>query len=678
MELNKDITIIGETNFRNQNRKFGIKTADRSRHVYVVGKTGTGKTTLLENMAIQDIQRGHGLAVVDPHGEFAEKMLDFVPSNRVNDVIYFNPADLDYPIAFNAIEKVVPEYRHLIASGLMGVFKKIWPDVWSARMEYILHNSVLALLEYPGTTLLGINRMLADKDYRKKVVDRLADPAVKSFWVNEFAKYPERFREEAVAPIQNKVGQFISSPLIRNIIGQTKSSLDFQNIMNNQKILIVNLSKGKIGEDASKLLGALCITKLQLAAMARVNIPEAERKDFYLYVDEFQNFVTESFANILSEARKYHLDLILTHQYIDQLVTSESTVVKEAIFGNVGTMITFRVGAADAEFLEKEFEPEFMMNDLINLGFAQVYLKLMIDGMASRPFSANTLPPFPRAEKSHREKIIGVSRERYATKRSNVEQKIAKWSGVMAGEAAYKEKEGGKKAHVEVTQLYEDVCWNCGKKTQVKFIPDGKRPIYCSECLQKIRAASPPTGFVRQGFIGGAPAHRPVCRGFNEGGSLALPSETLREGRGEGWPSAQSVPGGGFVRTAAPETPQGQPFRRPDERQPFRRPDERQFRTEQRPRIERQPSRVPRRPERVNRPPLNTISDGELSIKGETKTISLDEATKNNSIRNVAHTSVPPGVSTGESKKPGVEVNLDELRKTLRGVLFGEGKEEKK
>ncbi len=647
MDLNNDITIIGETNFRNQNRKFGIKTADRSRHVYVVGKTGTGKTTLLENMAIQDIQKGHGLAVVDPHGEFAEKMLDFVPSNRVNDVIYFNPADLDYPIAFNAIEKVVPEYRHLIASGIMGVFKKIWPDVWSARMEYILHNSVLALLEYPGSTLLGINRILADKDYRKKVVDRLADPAVKSFWVNEFAKYPERFREEAVAPIQNKVGQFISSPLIRNIIGQTKSSLDFQNIMNNQKILIVNLSKGKIGEDASKLLGALCITKLQLAAMARVNLPEDERKDFYLYVDEFQNFVTESFANILSEARKYHLDLILTHQYIEQLVTSESTVVKDAIFGNVGTMITFRVGAGDAEFLEKEFEPEFMMNDLINLGFAQVYLKLMIDGMASKPFSANTLPPFSKAEKSHREKIIGVSQERYATKRSNVEQKIAKWSGVMMGEAAYKEKEGDKKARVEVVQLYEDVCWQCGKKTQVKFIPDGKRPIYCPECLQKIRAASSPAG------------------------------------------------GGPVFRPPAPEGPQiRQAPRYPDERQPFRRPNERQPRMEQGPRIERPPSRPPRRPENVLRsasivPPANAVSDGELAIKSETKTISLDEATKNNlarhvsrsdtggSTRNVAYTPAPPSVSAGESKKANVEVDLGELRKTLRGVLFGEDKDEK-
>jgi CxxC-x17-CxxC domain-containing protein len=480
MDLSSEITIIGETNFRNQSRKFGIKPDDRRRHAYIIGKTGTGKTTLAENMAIQDIQRGKGVAVIDPHGEFAERMLDFVPSERVNDVIYFNPADLEYPIAFNAIEKVDPEYRHLVASGLMGVFKKIWPDVWSARMEYILHNSVLALLEYPGSTLLGINRMLADREYRGKVVEKITDPSVKSFWINEFAKYPDKFREEAVAPIQNKVGQFISSPLIRNIIGQTKSSINFREIMDDEKIFIVNLSKGRIGEDASRLLGALCITKLQLAAMSRVSIPESERKDFYLYVDEFQNFATESFANILSEARKYRLCLILAHQYIDQLVQGENTVVKDAVFGNVGTMITFRVGAADAEFLEPEFEPEFEKNDLINLGFGNIYIKLMIDGMSSRPFSANTLPPPTKTEKINTEKIIKVSRERYASKRILVEEKIAKWSGVIEAEKA--EKKTARGFEVE-ERIYDDICWECGRKTQVNFKPDGERPIFCKNCL---------------------------------------------------------------------------------------------------------------------------------------------------------------------------------------------------
>jgi len=476
-----EITIFAETNFRNQRTRFGIKKDDRRRHMYIVGKTGMGKTVLLENMAIQDIQNGHGVAIVDPHGEFAEKMLDFVPSHRINDVVYFNPADIDHPISFNVMEKVDPEYRHLVASGLMGVFKKIWFDMWSARMEYITYNTVLALLEYPGTTLLSVNRMLSDKDYRQKIVEKLNDPTVKAFWVNEFAKYPERFREEAVAPIQNKVGQFIATPLIRNIVGQVKSSIDMRKIIDEGKILIVNLSKGKIGEDASNLLGALVVTRLQLAAMSRVDVPEEERKDFYLYVDEFQNFATDAFATILSEARKYRLCLILTHQYIAQLDTmtdkGKSTRVRDAVFGNVGTIIVFRVGAADAEFLEKEFTPEFTIDDLVNLDKYHIYLKLMIDGAASRAFSAVTLPPFLKPEKSYRDKIIAVSRERYTTPREEIEQKLAKWS-----EAVKTEREEKKKK-------FEAICSVCGKKTTVVFQPDGVRPVYCPDCLAKIKEA---------------------------------------------------------------------------------------------------------------------------------------------------------------------------------------------
>ena len=523
--MDNDIIIFGETDFRNQKKKFGIKLDDRRRHVYIIGKTGTGKTTLAENMAIQDIQSDRGVGIVDPHGEFAEKMLDFVPANRINDVIYFNPADLDFPIAFNVLEKVSAEHRHLVASGLMGVFKKIWPDVWSPRMEYILNNSILALLEYPGSTLLGINKILADKHYREKVVDHLTDPSVKSFWENEFAKYPDRFREEAVAPIQNKVGQFISSTLIRNIIGQTKSTLNFREIMDGNKIFIMNLSKGKIGEDASRLLGALCITKLQLAAMSRVDIPEEERKDFFLYVDEFQNFATESFANILSEARKYHLALILLHQYIEQLVQGDNTTVKNAIFGNVGTLVTFRVGAGDAEFLEKEFEPEFMINDIVGLGFAQIYLKLMIDGFSSRPFSAITLPPVLRPGKNHREKIIKISRERYGgASRQEVEEKISRWSE-SAGEGSDYQKEsarkeiisgkkqfidstggGARQANLDTTSksarlasesaaskpIFIEKCAQCGKRVEVSFKPDGVRPIYCRDCLIMIRSQGGP------------------------------------------------------------------------------------------------------------------------------------------------------------------------------------------
>ncbi len=467
-----EITTFAKTNFRNKWTKFGIKTDDRRRHIYLIGKTGMGKTVMLENMAIQDIQNGNGVAVIDPHGEFADRMLDFIPKERVNDVIYFNPADQDHPIAFNAIEQVAPEFRHLVASGLMGVFKKIWPDVWSARMEYILHNSILALLECPNSTLLGINRILADKDYRNEVINKITDPTIKSFWTNEFAKYPDRFREEAVAPIQNKVGQFISAPLIRNIIGQTKSAFNIREIMDKRKILIVNLSKGKIGEDASHLLGALVVTKLQLAAMSRVDVPEEERKDFYLYVDEFQNFATEAFANILSEARKYHLCLILAHQYITQM----DETVRDAIFGNVGTIINFRIGAADAEFLEKEFLPEFNADDLVNLAKYNIYLKLMIDGVASRAFSADTLPPCPKPDKNNKEEIIKISREKYGTKRETIEKEIAKWSEAVIVAATEKDKP------------YEAVCSACGKKTRVSFKPDGVRPVYCSVCLEKARA----------------------------------------------------------------------------------------------------------------------------------------------------------------------------------------------
>lgn len=493
---------MATTNFRNEEKRFGIKSEDRRRHVYIIGKTGTGKSTLSENMAIQDIRNGHGLAVVDPHGEFAEDLLNYIPSERVNDVVYFNPSDLDWPIALNAIEKVAPQDREIVVSGLMGIFKKIWPDVWSARMEYILSNVLWALIEHPGTTLLGINRMLSDKKYRDKIVDGLKDPAIKAYWLNEFNNYPDKFREEAIVPIQNKVGQFISSPLIRNIIGQTKSLIDMRQIMDEGKILILNLSKGRIGEEASRLLGALFITKLQLAAMSRVDVPEDQRRDFYLYVDEFQNFATDSFANILSEARKYRLNLILAHQYVKQLINADgSSKVKDAIFGNVGTIVSFRIGADDAEFMEPEFTPEFMIEDFVNLPFAHIYIKLMIDGTTSRPFSATTLPLFPRPETSQMEKIIRVSRERYGKPRKEVEEKFAKWSGLIPenGEERKptpsnnksginfekswsKKQEQGRKPVATVS--FTDECWRCGARVELNFKPDRSRPIYCKECLK--------------------------------------------------------------------------------------------------------------------------------------------------------------------------------------------------
>ncbi len=420
------VTYFGETDARNRRVPFGIKAADRSRHTYIIGKTGMGKSTLLENMAIQDIQNGEGMAFIDPHGKTADLLLDYIPQERIKDVLYFAPFDLDHPISFNVMEDVGHERRHLVANGLMSAFKKIWVDAWSARMEYILNNVLLALLEYPDATLIGVNRMLVDKEYRKKVVENISDPSVKAFWTDEFAKYGDRYMQEAGAAIQNKIGQFISNPLVRNIIGQPKSSFDIRKMIDEKKILIINLSKGRVGEANANLLGSMLITKSYLAAMSRADASPGLLKKlphFYMYVDEFQSFANESFADILSEARKYKLSLTIAHQYIEQM----SDEVRAAVFGNVGTMIAFRVGAFDAEVLEKEFFPTFTKEDLVNLGFVQVYLKLMIDGVTSAPFSAITLPPIEKPLISFKEEIIAHSQNTFARPRSHVEDTIKKW-----------------------------------------------------------------------------------------------------------------------------------------------------------------------------------------------------------------------------------------------------------
>ena len=485
---NNKITFLARTNFRNQNVRFGIKPDDRRRHMYLIGKTGMGKTTAIENMIAQDIEAGHGVTLVDPHGDIADKLLDFIPQSRINDVVYFNPADIDFPIAFNVLEQVDARHRHLIASGLVGVFKKIWADSWGPRLEYVLRNAILALLEYPGSSLLGIMRLLVDKSYRKKVVNKITDPVVKSFWIDEYSKYPDRFQSEAIAPIQNKVGQFLSTFLIRNIVGQVKSKIDMRDIMDTNKILIMNLSKGRVGEDASALLGAIMITKIQLAAMSRVDIPEEERKDFYLYVDEFQNFATESFANILSEARKYRLNLIIAHQYIEQL----DETVQAAVFGNVGTMMVFRVGAADAEAMVKEFEPMLTEIDLVNLAKYDTYMKLMIDGVSSDPFSATTLPPLMKqGSESHREKIIKISRERYAEPKEEVEEKIIRWSKALPEDedAAAGAGSGYSAENKRERELkYEAVCSYCNKDFKLHFDPDPAKPIYCDDCHKKVKS----------------------------------------------------------------------------------------------------------------------------------------------------------------------------------------------
>lgn len=420
------VTYFAETDSRNKKVPFGIKAKDRTRHVYVIGKTGMGKSTLLENMAVQDIKNGEGMAFIDPHGKTAELLLEYIPEHRIKDVVYFAPFDVEHPISFNVLESVDPDKRHLVVAGLMSTFKKIWQDAWSARMEYILTNTLLALLEYPDATLLGVNRMLSDKDYRKKVVDNITDVSVKSFWVDEFAKYTERMAAEAVPAIQNKIGQFTANPLIRNMIGQSKSSFDIRNMMDNKKIMIINLSKGKIGESNANLLGGMLITKIYLGAMSRADVPDRVLKtlpNFYLFVDEFQNFANESFADILSEARKYKLNLTIAHQYIEQMEEE----VRSAVFGNVGTMIVFRVGAFDAEVLEKEFAPQFTMEDIVNLGFAQIYLKLMIDGVSSQPFSATTLGPIKPLENSFRDRVITMSQQQFSKTREEVEKNIVDW-----------------------------------------------------------------------------------------------------------------------------------------------------------------------------------------------------------------------------------------------------------
>ncbi len=426
LEKPDTITYFGQTDSRGKRIPFGIKAKDRSRHMYVIGKTGMGKSTLLENMAIQDIRNGHGMCFVDPHGKTADLLLDYVPEERIKDVLYFAPFDMDYPVSFNIMEDVGRDKRHLVVNGLMATFEKIWVDAWSARMAYILQNTLLALLEYPGATLLGVNRMLVDKEYRKLVVNNVTDPSVKSFWVDEFAKYTDRYTQEATPAIQNKVGQFTSNPLIRNIVGQPKSNFDLRRIMDEGKILIVNLSKGKVGEGNANLLGSMLITKIYLAAMSRADVTERDLQklpNFYLHVDEFQSFANKSFADILSEARKYKLNLTLAHQYVEQMEEE----VRSAVFGNVGTMVVFRVGAYDAELLEKEFAPSIMAEDLVNLGIYQVYLKLMINGVTSQPFSATTLPPIEHQAASYRDRIIEFSRSAYASPRVAVEEAITLW-----------------------------------------------------------------------------------------------------------------------------------------------------------------------------------------------------------------------------------------------------------
>lgn len=416
-----ELSPFGVTNYRQIREKFGIKRRDRARHMYVIGKSGSGKSRLLELLFKGDIEQGQGICVIDPHGDLIDNALTFVPEHRIKDVIYFNPIDEEFPISFNPIEKVEKTYRQQIATGLIEVFKKIFADQWTPRLEHVLRMSILALLDAPQASILSLLLLLTDRTYRQEVIKTIEDQVVKNFWTNEFAGWSEKFDAEAITPILNKIGQFVSNPIIRNVVGQEKNGIVLSEIMDSRKILLVKLPKGILGEENTMLLGAMLVTRIYQSALARAAIPEEQRVPFYMYVDEFQNFATDAFANILSEARKYKLSVTLANQYVSQL----STLIRTTVFGNVGSMISFRTGPEDATYLEKEFAPRFVASDITNLGVQEIYVKLSIDDQVRDPFSARTLnSEYPVT--NYVDQIIAYTREHYCSPRAAVEQQIGR------------------------------------------------------------------------------------------------------------------------------------------------------------------------------------------------------------------------------------------------------------
>ena len=410
-EQKKDINFFAKTDFKNKESIFGITTRDRGKHIYIMGKTGTGKSTLIANMAIDDIRKDRGIGIIDPHGDLCEIVVDFIPKRRLNDVVYLEPFDVARPFSLNVLEVREAHHKHLVASGIVSIFSKLYANSWGPRLEYVLRNVVLTLLEIPGSTLADVLPLLAHDKFRAKAIEKIQDPVIKDFWVKEFDIMPPKMKAEVVSPIQNKVGQFVTTKMIRNIIGHPTSSVSIEQIMDEGKILLLNLSQGKLGEDNASLLGAMIITQIQLAAMRRAFIKEEDRRPFFLYVDEFQNFATSSFLKILSEARKYKLSLTLANQYIDQLEEE----IQRAIFGNVGTLAAFVVGARDATVLSKEFAGLYSDNDLVSLGKHEIIVKLSIDFFTSSPFPAKTLP-LPSLKNDNREKIVRLSKEKYGRK----------------------------------------------------------------------------------------------------------------------------------------------------------------------------------------------------------------------------------------------------------------------
>lgn len=436
----REAVFFGRTNYiaglEEKRFIFGIKRKDRRRHMYIIGKSGVGKSKLLEMMIRQDIRYDYGLCLIDPHGDVIEEILKFIPEERVSDTVIIDPSDIDWPVSFNPLQNINPELKHQVAQGLIEVMEKQFGANWTPRLEHVFRFTVLALLDFPMATMRGMISMLTDRRYRQKVIAYISDEMVKRFWAIEFADWSEKFDTEAIIPLVNKLGQFLSNPYLRHIFGQRENKIDLAHIMNSQKILLINLSKGKLGEENSSFFGSIFITKIKQAGMARAAAAESERKDFYLYVDEFHNLVTTTFENLFSEARKYGLNMIVAHQYMGQLLPR----VHDTVLGNVGTIVVFRVGGEDGAKLESEMTPVFKAKDMINLGMQEFYVKMTIDGDTSDPFSAETLKVLPVRRESFKEKIIDFSRKKYAAAAEEVKRKIIEEETELLGLAPEEEK----------------------------------------------------------------------------------------------------------------------------------------------------------------------------------------------------------------------------------------------
>lgn len=421
----ESVTELGQVHFRSRDERFGLRLRDRLRHQLIIGKSGTGKSSLLLNMIQSDVTAGHGVCIIDPHGDLADTVISTVPRHRTHEVVVLDVGDRAFPISFNPLSVRSDHERPLVVSGIVSAFRKVFDLSQAPRLEHILRNTLLALLEVPGTSLVSLHRMLVDDGYRKRVALSVRDPIVRDFWLKEWAGWTARYRDEAVPAVQNKIGPFLSNPIIRNIVGQTRRTVDLRSLMDEGKVLVVNLSKGKIGDDVSALLGSFLVTKLQTAAMSRADVCEADRRPFFVYVDEFQNFATDSFATILSESRKYAMGMTLAHQYLGQV--EEPTL--QAVFGNVGTFLSFQVGPEDAEIVARQLSDAHVTVDptsVMNLPQFTAYARLLIDGMPSRAFSMRTLKPAPVRSAVRADRVRQITRRRYARPIENVEAEITR------------------------------------------------------------------------------------------------------------------------------------------------------------------------------------------------------------------------------------------------------------